>query len=61
MYILIEDELYKNSFTLTYLKCLGIEESELTMKEIHEGIIEITLEEERSPIKLYAKDYTRQQ
>lgn len=40
IYMLIEGELYKKSFTLSYLKCLGKEESELAMRKIHEGIYE---------------------
>lgn len=40
-YMLIEGELYKKSITLPYLKCLGMEESELAMKEITREFMEI--------------------
>ena len=38
LYCLIQDTLYKRGFTLLYLKCLGSDEVEYVMKEIHEGI-----------------------
>ena len=37
-YCLIEDTLYRRRFTLLYLKCLGDEQVEYVMSEIHEGI-----------------------
>ena len=38
MYILIDDVLYKKSFSLPYLRCLGSEEAQYALREIHEGI-----------------------
>ena len=37
-YILIDDVLYKKSFSLPYLKCLGPKEAQYALREIHEGI-----------------------
>ena len=37
-YTLLEGTLYKKSFTLPYLRCLGPNEAEYVLKEIHEGI-----------------------
>ena len=37
-YILIDDVLYKKSFNLPYLRCLGPEEAQYALREIHEGI-----------------------
>ena len=37
-YILIDDVLYKKSFSLPYLRCLGPEEAQYALREIHEGI-----------------------
>ena len=37
-YILIDDVLYKKSFRLPYLRCLGPEEVQYALREIHEGI-----------------------
>ena len=37
-YILIDDVLYKKSFSLPYLRCLGSEEAQYALREIHEGI-----------------------
>ena len=37
-YCLIQDTLYRRGFTLPYLKCLGSDEAEYVMREIHEGI-----------------------
>ena len=37
-YILIDDVLYKKSFSLPYLRCLGLEEAQYALREIHEGI-----------------------
>ena len=37
-YILINDVLYKKSFSLPYLRCLGSEEAQYALREIHEGI-----------------------
>ena len=37
-YILIDDILYKKSFSLLYLQCLGLDEAQYTLREIHEGI-----------------------
>ena len=37
-FILIKDVLYKRSFSCPYLRCLGPEEADYVMKEVHEGI-----------------------
>ena len=37
-YILIDDVLYKKSFSLPYLRCLGLDEAHYVLREIHEGI-----------------------
>ena len=37
-YILIDDILYKKSFTIPYLKCLGENKVDYTLKEIQEVI-----------------------
>ena len=37
-YTLIDEVLYKKSFTLPYLWCLGPDEVEYALREIHEGI-----------------------
>lgn len=36
-YILIEGELYKRSFTMPYLKCLGEKEDEYALRKVYEG------------------------
>ena len=36
-YILIDDILYKKSFSLPYLRCLGQDEAEYALREIHKG------------------------
>ena len=37
-FILIKDVLYKKSFSRPYLRCLGNEEMDYVMREVHEGI-----------------------
>ena len=37
-YILIDDILYKKSFSFPYLRCLGPDEAHYVLREIHEGI-----------------------
>ena len=37
-FILIKDILYKRGFSRPYLRCLGPEEEEYVMREVHEGI-----------------------
>jgi len=37
-YVLIADDLYKRGFTTPLLKCLGKEQSEYVMNELHNGI-----------------------
>lgn len=37
-YLLLDDILYKRSFTLSLLKCLSEEEADYVLREIHEGI-----------------------
>ena len=37
-FILIKDVLYKRGFSRPYLRCLGNEEADYVMKEIHKGI-----------------------
>ena len=39
-FILIKDVLYKSGFSRPYLRCLGIEEADYVMREVHEGICE---------------------
>ena len=41
-FVLIKDILYKRGFSRPYLRCLGPEEAEYVMREVHEGIAEIT-------------------
>ena len=37
-YIFIDDILYKKSFSLPYLRCLGPDETQYTLRKIHESI-----------------------
>ena len=37
-FILIKDVLYKRGFSRPYLRCLGNEEADNVMRELHEGI-----------------------
>ena len=37
-FVLIKDVLYKRSFSRPYLRCLGNEEADYVMREVHEGI-----------------------
>ena len=37
-FVLIKDVLYKKGFSRPYLRCLGNEEADYVMKEVHEGI-----------------------
>jgi len=37
-FVLIKDVLYKRGFSCPYLRCLGPEEVDYIMREVHEGI-----------------------
>ena len=37
-FVLIKDVLYKRGFSHPYLRCLGTEEADYVMREVHEGI-----------------------
>ena len=37
-FVLIKDVLYKRGFSQPYLRCLGQEEADYVMREVHEGI-----------------------
>ena len=37
-FILIKDVLYKRGFSRPYLRCLGTEEADYVMREVHKGI-----------------------
>ena len=37
-FVLIKDVLYKRGFSRSYLRCLGPEEADYIMKEVHKGI-----------------------
>ena len=37
-FVLIKDVLYKRGFSRPYLRCLGNEEADYVMREVHEGI-----------------------
>ena len=37
-FVLIKDVLYKRGFSQLYLRCLGTEEADYIMREVHEGI-----------------------
>ena len=39
-FVLIKDVLYKRGFSRQYLRCLGLEEANYFMREVHEGICE---------------------
>ena len=39
-FVLIKDVLYKSSFSRPYLRCLGNEEADYVMREVHKGICE---------------------
>ena len=39
-FILMKDVLYKRGFSRPYLRCLGPEEANYVMREVHEGICE---------------------
>ena len=39
-FVLIKDVLYKKGFSRPYLRCLGAEEADYVMREVHEGICE---------------------
>ena len=55
-YTLIDDILYKKSFTLPYLRYLGPDESAYALREIHEGICGHHLIGRGSPIKHLDRD-----
>ena len=38
LFVLIKDILYKKGFSHPYLRCLGPEEADYIMREVHEGI-----------------------
>ena len=38
LFVLIKDILYKKGFSHPYLRCLGPEEANYVMREVHEGI-----------------------
>ena len=37
-FVLIKDILYKRGFSRPYLRCLGLDEADYVMREVHEGI-----------------------
>ena len=37
-FVLIKDILYKRGFSRPYLRCLGAEEADYVIREVHEGI-----------------------
>ena len=37
-FVLIKEVLYKRGFSRPYLRCLGSEEADYVMREVHEGI-----------------------
>ena len=37
-FILIKDVLYKRGFLRPYLRCLGLEEADYVMREVHKGV-----------------------
>ena len=37
-FVLIKDVLYKRGFSYPYLRCLGPEEADYVIREVHEGI-----------------------
>ena len=37
-FVLIKEVLYKRGFSCPYLRCLGAEEADYVMREVHEGI-----------------------
>ena len=37
-FVLIKDVMYKRGFSRPYLRCLGNEEADYVMREVHEGI-----------------------
>ena len=37
-FVLIKDVLYKRGFSCPYLRCLGNEEADYVIREVHEGI-----------------------
>ena len=37
-FVMIKDVLYKRGFSHPYLRCLGNEEADYVMREVHEGI-----------------------
>ena len=39
-FILIKDILYKRGFSCPYLRCLGLDEADYVMREVHKGICE---------------------
>ena len=39
-FVLMKDVLYKKGFSRPYLRCLGQEEADYVMREVHEGICE---------------------
>ena len=38
LFVLIKDVLYKRGFSRPHLRCLGLEEVDYVMREIHKGI-----------------------
>ena len=37
-FVLIKEFLYKKGFSCPYLRCLGLEEADYVMREVHKGI-----------------------
>lgn len=37
-YSIIEDQLYKRSYSMPYLRCLDLEEAKYVISELHEGV-----------------------
>jgi len=37
-FVLIKEVLYKKGFSCPYLRCLGLEEANYVMREVHKGI-----------------------
>lgn len=56
-YTLIDDILYKQSFTMPYLRCLSLAETEYVMREVHEGICRNHFESQKLIHKLVSKGY----
>ena len=56
-YVVMNDYLYKRSFSLSLLKCLGPTNTDYALREVHEGICENQLEGKSLAYKVLRQEY----